>query len=772
MKKQGVTDVLPTRTTSHIKEDDSLSVFQQLVSPWLVHDIKNNSDYGIDASVEITKDKIQSKDQLVTGKKFNVQLKSTTAIKNESDFRVSVKRTTFLYWYQCTQPVLIFLIDLKEKRVYYKKIEDKLIAELSKKNPNWHAQETVGIKFTEENLVDKRTLIQIETYVYKWSYKPNKIITPGEYYNNINEAVAFVNEFKSIVGKSNFTEFNKQIDDNLKEISNSIFNICIIGPSRVGKSTLINALTYREMSPVDVLPTTGVPIVMLPGHPEEVCVYFSDKPTLTNAIDSDFIAEYADQKRNRYNKKNVSLVSVRLNSEFLEKGFSITDVPGIDDINPEIKSIAKSTIYSANVILYVVSVAPHKQGEFKITDQHLSDLREIKENLNRIFLVFNKIDLLNKDQIGTLKEYINDTLQYYGVTEMLAHDPIYVSSKKSFEKRVKNKTSNKDTVKELEDRIVKYLVNGNLNGINNLLSNFGASLELISQIHNLCNVRLSATDLGTDIQNKISAVRAELSELQSFIQAQRAAAYKEILIYVNTNFQSIITHLENDLKGTPISQPLATRSNVTAYLKSQTDASVSRVYEYTQQIIYDLQSKVNIWVSTKLKQVQINLDDINADPAFSLLPVEQFTGKIHSIYSIRENLSSNVLITIFNFAEKALVGLFGILENAFKSNERIREKRIVELVNPAREKFRKMEAEFLNSISSHLNKVCRFIENKTVERSKIYLDTMQTELNKIGVPLSPSQKSNFLVLKNELKTLEEKGHRKMVLIKDYANGIL
>jgi GTPase SAR1 family protein len=760
---------LPTRHSNHIKEDQSLIYFKNSVLPWVVTDIKGNEDYGVDAMVEITKDKIKSENKLATGKKFNVQIKSTASIKNETDLSVVVKRTTFLYWYQNTLPVFIFLVDLKTNRLYYRFINDKLMTEVGKMSPAWHANDHITVKFSKEQFLDEKSITNIEETVYKWTYKPKKVITPGAYYSHVNEAVDFVKNLKAITTKYKFSEFNSQIEENLSEISDSIFNICIIGPSRVGKSTLINAITYREMSPVDTLPTTGVPIIMLPGHPEEVCVHFADNTKKTSNISLDFIAQYADQKRNKHNHKNVSLVNVKLNSTFLEKGFSITDVPGIDDINQGIKNIAKSTIYSADAILYVISVAPHRDGEFKITDQHFADLKEIKDKMSRVFLVFNKIDKLSEEEMISLKEYINDTLSHYGISDLLAHDPIYISSKESFKNRVE-KTESIDTVNNLEDIIVKYLVNGNLNGITNLLSNFAGSMELIKQLINISEVRLTNTDKSGDLQNRINNVRKELGELQTFIRNQRTASYNEIDIYIKNNFQNIITTLENDLKRRS-NQTLLTQNEITTYLKNESDVCVSNVYEYVQSVTYELQSKVNIWVGDKLKQVQINLNDITADSSLVLPSIERFTGKVFNIYRIREDLSSNVLVTTFNFIGKVFAGLFGGLYNLFRSDDSLKKENISKLISPAREHFSKIQVDFLNTISDHLTKVCRSIENKTVERSRIYLDTMQSELDKIGTPLSNDDKARLSEMKNELLKLEKRGTSQMLSIKDYANGI-
>lgn len=760
---------LPTRHSNHIKEDQSLIYFKQAVLPWVVTDIKGNEDYGVDAMVEITKDKIKSENKLATGKKFNVQIKSTTSIKDETGLSVVVKRTTFLYWYQNTLPVFIFLVDLKTKRLYYRFVNDKLMAEVGKMSPAWHANDHITINFSNEQFLDETSIINIEETVYKWSYKPKKVITPGAYYSHVNEAMEFVKNLKGITTKYKFGEFNSQIDENLNEISDSIFNICIIGPSRVGKSTLINAITYREMSPVDTLPTTGVPIIMLPGHPEEVCVHFTNGSKKKSEISLDFIAQYADQKRNKHNHKNVALVNVKLNSTFLEKGFSITDVPGIDDINEGIKNIAKSTIYSADAILYVISVASFKNDEFKITDSHLADLKEIKDKMSRVFLVFNKIDKLSDEDMTSLKLYIDDTLSHYGISDLLAHEPIYISSKESFKHRVE-KTDSTDTVTDLEDVIVKYLVNGNLNGVTNLLSNFAGSMELIKQLINISEVRLNNTDKSGDLQTRINNVRRELGELQTFIRNQRSASYNEIDTYIKNNFQNIITTLENDLKGRN-NDALLTQSEITTFLKSESDLCVSNVYEYVQSVTYELQSKVNIWVSDKLKQLQINLNDITADSSLVLPSIERFTGKVINIYRIKEDLSSNVLVTTFNFIGKVFKGLFGGLYNLFRSDDSLKKENISKLISPAREHFNKIQVDFLNTISDHLTKVCRSIENKTVERSRIYLDTLQSELDKIGTPLSTEDKNRLSEMKDELVKLEKKGMSQMLSIKDYANGI-
>lgn len=69
---------LPVRLSTHIKESDSREIFTSLIKPWIIKSwIPNDVDYGIDAIIEIIHPQSTSGNQLVSGKRISVQLKSS-----------------------------------------------------------------------------------------------------------------------------------------------------------------------------------------------------------------------------------------------------------------------------------------------------------------------------------------------------------------------------------------------------------------------------------------------------------------------------------------------------------------------------------------------------------------------------------------------------------------------------------------------------------------------------------------------------------------------
>ena len=90
---------LPIRHENHISEDESRMIFENAIKPWMVCNW-NQRDYGIDAMVEITTTIAASRSQLVTGKRFSMQLKSSRSlIFTNGITSLSVERINIDYWY-------------------------------------------------------------------------------------------------------------------------------------------------------------------------------------------------------------------------------------------------------------------------------------------------------------------------------------------------------------------------------------------------------------------------------------------------------------------------------------------------------------------------------------------------------------------------------------------------------------------------------------------------------------------------------------------------
>src|SRR5690606_33461782 len=110
----------------------------------------------------------------------------------------------------------------------------------------------------------------------------------------------------------------------------------ITGLSRVGKSSLINAMLRRQgVSPTGIYQTTGVPIQIAPSEEDRVVITYHDGREQFEKFSPKVIAQYASQSLNEDNFKNVKIVNIGLANVLLAKGISLYDIPGLDDPSDE-----------------------------------------------------------------------------------------------------------------------------------------------------------------------------------------------------------------------------------------------------------------------------------------------------------------------------------------------------------------------------------------------------------------------------------------------------
>ena len=243
-----------------IKESISRNYFELMLSNWLVTRWETN-DYGIDAMVEITNPLIDSEDRIPTGKKFSVQIKSRSDKPNNNyDFHIEVEVGKIRYWLNSTEPVMLCRFDVDSKKMHYRWIDESLVSELTRKSPRWLSQKNVTIAITSRNELKEDSLEDIESYVLRWKQSVRNPLNPGDYFKLRNTILKLYISVYTCTSVIEFQSLKNSLDELKKKIEQATYVVAITGPSRSGKSTLLNALVRLEISPVNVLPTTGIPI--------------------------------------------------------------------------------------------------------------------------------------------------------------------------------------------------------------------------------------------------------------------------------------------------------------------------------------------------------------------------------------------------------------------------------------------------------------------------------------------------------------------------------
>lgn len=757
---------LPIKDESHIKEDDSNDIFRAVIKPWMFQSAIAR-EYGIDGIVEIMRAFSNDKDQIVTGKRFSVQLKSSNNINfDKQKISHTIPKVKINYWFNALEPVLLVLVDLTSKSCFFRWIDEELIQDLFKANPNWIAQKSVTIKFEKEKTINTKTLLEIEKYVLNWKRPLKTILTPGSYFKHSDEVKSFINLFVKKVQEHKISFLSKEIKELEESTTQSIYTIAVVGPNKAGKSTLINCLLQKNISPVGRFPTTGIPITIFPSNENRVTILFKDNSKIEGEVEESFLSKYIDKEQNPDNKKKVKIVSVKIVNSFLERGFAICDVPGLDDPDSEIRQITKTALYNVNAIIYLISGGSMASGDFSINKQVIEDLNELGGRMDRLFLVFNKIDMLSEEDMTKLKEYVNKTLEKYDLLKYLPTPPIYISSQNSFNNRIENQNTN-DTVGELEKQIWEYLLGQNKTGLHKIIGSFGDCLKIIEKLRNIIGARTIDTDKRENLEKEIQLVSAEINELKELVYDNKKNVYTILQEFLQNTLVGILDYLKIHLYSIPISESLPQNQQITGWLENNAFKTISDFSSSLDQHIYKLQSTINRWISEKLEQVDIRINNPNNSILFRMPEINQISNH----YYEKKLGSFGVFESFFERIERGIKNLSNAIENLFTSETKKRKMYIEDILSKANKGYSNLYNDCLTNLNQYLKDICESMEEKSIDRTRVYLGELSSQLKKLDQPISQNEKQNFEKFLEEIAKIENEIQSSLAHLQVYTDGI-
>ncbi|NOT73409.1 MAG: DUF4365 domain-containing protein [Cyclobacteriaceae bacterium] len=702
----------------------------KLIEPHIIN--WSHRDYGLDGLVTLATNNSTKGSSELDSLHFLIQLKSTEKVRKDTyTLSLPIASTNIKHWVRSNLPVLFIIYDVVNSIFYHRWIDSDFIVELEKNKSNWINQKTVSIKFKENNVLTKDALRQFKEYLLSGKNK-NVAVLPGQYFSLHEKVKSQVNDFKQITTPRQFDSSIYKAKELSKKIDHAIYRIAIAGPSRSGKSTLINSLLKKDISPVGIYQTTGVPIQILPGTKNQIDIYLKNGISIQKDFSPELILEYAAQHENSNNFKNVNFVSVSVINSTLEKGISFFDVPGLDDPDDDIMINTLSYVKTFNAIIYVIDVTPHKTGGFAFKNEFKRNLLDMSSSLDKVFLVFNKIDSLSKEELNSLKQRITYDLRRLNLLEKVDEKVLYLSAHTSFLNRVAGKKENLDSVKELEQNLWGYLLKENKSGIYRLLDITRQVYKSYNEFADILNTRLLDSSKLDSLHSAVAEIQQRLPDLGKSLSTKQKSTKEKIKLLLQSHKHQLILRLESALKAIPANKPLLSDKEIKKYLTDEINSIVDTINKATVDEVNQYKNDLDTWIEQNLSKVREVINSDSTPRALNLSPIEtMIIPEIDLTSAFGMGILGGILayaINPYTVVAGAVVGFLGLL--LFTSETR-RARKIAKIVEQSRSKcdsvFEDLEVKFEEGIDEMMLKIL----NAGIKMIELYFSDINNQIKEI-----------------------------------------
>jgi translation elongation factor EF-G len=157
-----------------------------------------------------------------------------------------------------------------------------------------------------------------------------------------------------------------------------------------------------EILPTGVLPVTAVITEIKYGVVPEAVILYSTGAR--EQVDPGTLADYVTESGNPGNKRQVASVELAYPSPFLESGIILIDTPGIGSTHAHNTRTTEGYLEQVDAGIVVLSVDP------PITEVESHFIRNVKEEIPKLFFVLNKVDAASADEVSHISGFLEEEL--------------------------------------------------------------------------------------------------------------------------------------------------------------------------------------------------------------------------------------------------------------------------------------------------------------------------------------------------------------------------
>jgi small GTP-binding protein len=205
-----------------------------------------------------------------------------------------------------------------------------------------------------------------------------------------------IGTLRAIAESINDTSLLHSLNELTVKLVSNRFYLVIVGLFKRGKSSLINALTGKELAPVAVTPLTSVITFFEYGNETSAEVLFRDGERA--AINLSEVVQYVSEEENPENIKQVQHLKICTPSPILEK-VVLVDTPGLGSMFSHNSDTTLEFLPKIDAALFVLS------ADIPISKTDEEFLLQMKQSIPNVLFVLNKSDLLQPAELDKMIRY-------------------------------------------------------------------------------------------------------------------------------------------------------------------------------------------------------------------------------------------------------------------------------------------------------------------------------------------------------------------------------
>jgi len=371
------------------------------------------------------------------------------------------------------------------------------------------------------------------------------------------------------------------LEELIRRTRQPLFTLSVTGPSRVGKSTLINALLGQAISPMGDLPKTAVPAVFQPADTDSMIVTLRDGSQVNSEPTIAELEAWVTADGNPENRKNVRNVQVMLKSNLLDLGFAIVDLPGLDDPSDEVRGAATLALEVSDAIIYVMNGGAYASGSFLLTENDRRQLQKLVPRMKKTFIVLNKSDLLDEEQRIRLKEYMIGQFKKYELIPLSDSNLFFVSARSAEEARCEEGRTEVDGgFLRMEEVVTNHMLERGFAGRARLKGILGQAVTIVQDQVAIASLSLAKVEEARKLEAYLSAFAPAKRQVEIICAEGQQAAQGTLREELEVFRSRSLARFRMALADTPPNVALPDKNEIRSWIQEE----VARMAAYAQSV--------------------------------------------------------------------------------------------------------------------------------------------------------------------------------------------